>query len=474
MTLRAFTMPKWGIEMQEGTLAEWLVREGDAFAKGQLIALVETDKITNEIEATEDGVLYKIVALEGETRNVGALLAVVGDAGQTADAIAAFAANFKAADASTAASQSSGQASATESTSVTNTITATSTNTIEIPNHIAISPKAKELALKLSLDVSQIQGSGTKGRITAQDVEQAALPAAGAVGSDHAINISVNTDELENCYASPLAKRLARTHSVDLTGVAGTGPRGRISKRDVLACIEENSTNQVSTDASPEILPMSSMRKTIARRLTTAKSTIPHFYLRSQIRLDALLEAKKFASAAAGIKLSVNDFLVKAVAASLLEHPNVNVHVHDDEIHRYTVANIAIAVATDKGLTTPVVRNAHVLTLAEISAASKQLVQRARSSRLTSEDLANGTFTVSNLGMFGIDQFDAIINPPQGAILAVGASRRIWAEQEDGNGSFETVIDLSLSCDHRAIDGALGAQFLTTLKEKIEDPISLF
>ena len=474
MTLRAFTMPKWGIEMQEGTVAEWLVKEGDAFTKGQLIALVETDKITNEIEATQEGVLYKIVAPVGETLDVGALLAVVGDAGQTSDAITAFAADFKAADASTAASQSSGQASTADTASVTKTDTANSNKVFEIPKHIAISPKAKELAQNLSLDVSQIKGSGTNGRITAQDIEQAALPAVNAIGSDQAVNISVNTDGLENFYASPLAKRLAKIHGIDLSGIIGTGPHGRISKRDVLAFVEDNSTDHISMDASPDILPMSSTRKTIARRLTLAKSTIPHFYLRSQVRLNALLEAKKFASAAAGIKLSVNDFLIKAVAASLIDHPNVNVHVLDDEIHRFSVTNIAIAVAADKGLTTPVIKNAHALSLAEISAASKQLADRARSSRLTREDLANGTFTVSNLGMFGIDQFDAIINPPQAAILAVGTSRRVWTEQEDGKGAFETVIDLSLSCDHRAIDGALGAQFLTTLKEKIEDPISLF
>lgn len=469
MTLRAFTMPKWGIEMQEGTLAEWLIGEGDRVDKGQLIALVETDKITNEVEAPEDGILYKIVAPQGETRTVGELLAVFGEAGQPDTAIDEFLANFKAADTSMAAGKAASGAKQTDNTVQPSASSARA----PIPDGVAISPKARALAESLNLDISTLSGSGQKGRLTVQDIEQAVNPAAPSLSNGAPVDISVLTNEFDKFYASPLAKRLAKVHGIDLGDVRGTGPRGRISKTDVLnkAGI---SPAEISTSDEPEILPMSSMRKTIARRLTQAKTTIPHFYLRSQACLDPLLEAKKISSAAAGVKLSVNDFLLKALATSLMNHRDMNVHVHDGEIHRFSAANIAIAVASDKGLTTPVLKNAQDLSITELSEASSALIDRARTSRLTREDLEGGTFTLSNLGMFDIDQFDAIINPPQGAILAVGTSRRVWTEQANGEGAFATMIQLSLSCDHRAIDGATGAQFLASLKSNIENPAELF
>jgi pyruvate dehydrogenase E2 component (dihydrolipoamide acetyltransferase) len=204
---------------------------------------------------------------------------------------------------------------------------------------------------------------------------------------------------------------------------------------------------------------MDKIRRVIARRLTEAKQSIPHFYLRNEATVDALLALRRQANLFLGAKISVNDFIVRAVGLALIEVPDCNVQVHGDAIHRFSQADISVAVATDKGLVTE---------------ATKALIAKAQAGRLSYEDMDGGSFSVSNLGMFGVDQFDAIINPPQGAILAVGGTRRVWAEQEDGSGAFETRIGFTLSCDHRAIDGAVGAKFLAALKRLIEDPEELF
>lgn len=219
---------------------------------------------------------------------------------------------------------------------------------------------------------------------------------------------------------------------------------------------------------------MDKIRRVIARRLTEAKQTIPHFYVRNEAQLDALIEVRGQANRFVGIKVSVNDLIIRAVALALIEVPDCNVQVHGDAIHRFAQADISIAVATDKGLVTPVVRGAETLLPQEIAAQTKALIAKAQAGRLSFADMEGGSFSLSNLGMFGVDTFDAIVNPPQGAILAVGGPRRVWGEQADGSGAFETRIGFTLSCDHRAIDGAVGAQFLAALKRLIEAPDRLF
>lgn len=485
MSLRAFTMPKWGIEMTEGTVGEWKVAEGAAFRRGELIALIETDKITNEVEAEFDAVLARIVAKEGETLPVGALLGVFaeGDGGD----VDAFVAAFRPAEGSLAAAASTtapaaaavtagGVASPAVSPAPASGPSPASVRAAVIPDGANLSPEARKYAEANGLDLTAISGTGRNGRISLQDVMQATLPAATPVLVGMLPNVA---DPIESVRATPLARRLAAQHGIALSGLSGTGSRGRISKADVIARMTPPSTPAAAATGAavsntPEVLPMSSLRRTIARRLTEAKQTIPHFYLRVEVGVDKLLALRETANLVVGRKASVNDFIVCAAALALNEVPDVNVQVQGTDILRFPHADIAVAVATERGLVTPIVRAADTLRPHDISARVKALAEKAQAGKLTADDLEGGTFTVSNLGMFGVDQFDAIINPPQGAILAVGTSRRVFSEVEEGVGTFETRIAFSLSCDHRAIDGATGARFLASLKAIIEAPERLF
>lgn len=455
MVLKAFTMPKWGIEMSEGMIGEWMAAEGTPFARGQVLALIETDKITNEVEAEADGKFVRILAQQGETLPVGALLAVYGDDEPAAE-VDAFVAAFRPANSRLAASDTEDMiAEAAAETAVPPEPAPMPMPAPAVPDSLAISPAARARAEEARLDVATLAGSGRGGRIMLQDVEQALRPAATAT-----LKGPYAATPPTGHFASPMARRLAARHGVDLGTLSATGPRGRICREDVLAA----AGNAVAS-GEVEVIAMSPMRKAIARRLTEAKQTIPHFYLRRRVRADRLLAARN----AAGKVASVNDYLVRAAALALREVPAVNIQVHGTDIHRLPNADIAIAVATDKGLLTPVLRAAEALSLAQIAAATADLASRARASKLKQEEIDGGSFSISNLGPFGIEQFDAIINPPQGAILAVGAAR---PEPIDDDGAIRIVpvLHLSLSCDHRAIDGADGARFLAALAALIEQP----
>jgi pyruvate dehydrogenase E2 component (dihydrolipoamide acetyltransferase) len=326
-----------------------------------------------------------------------------------------------------------------------------------------ISPQARRLAGQLNIDVRTVAGSGRRGRITLQDVEQASRPAR-VVGSGAAVSIIPTTTALDAFYASPGAKRLAVVHSVDLASVRATGPRGRISRADVA-----RAAGVPLRAEAAEVIRMSSMRKAIARQLTLSKTTIPHYYLRRQVQLDALQTLRADLKRQTGAAPGLNDYLLRATALALCEVPDVNIQVHGEEIHRFPDANIAVAVATDRGLITPVLRAAQNKPVHVLAAELKPLVERARAGRLRAEEVEGGSFTVSNLGMFGVEQFDAIISPPQGAILAIGAATR-QAIERDGGVAFASLAWVSLSCDHRAIDGAMGGRFLAALRELIESP----
>jgi pyruvate dehydrogenase E2 component (dihydrolipoamide acetyltransferase) len=464
--LKAFTMPKWGIEMAEGTIAEWMVAENAPFARGTVLTLIETDKITNEVEAESEGRFVRILAKAGETYPVGALLAVLSDGGEASAAeIDAVIAGFRQSD--TSFDPEAGEASAAVA---------------DMPQGIAISPAALAQARQLGVDPATIEGSGRGGRISAQDVHMAAMSPA-----EPALVGSFPLLPEGSVMATPVARRLAALHELDLAKVSGTGPRGRVRKADVLGAIanaapppappapptisarpEEPAPVQLISGA-PEIVPMSSMRRTIARRLTQSKQEIPHFYVRRRVRADRLLAHR---AAATGEKPSVNDYLIRACALALLEVPAVNIQVHGNDIHRFGQADISVAVATDRGLVTPIVAGADELSLGQIASAMKGLAQKARTGKLRAEEIAGGSFSLSNLGSFGVEQFDAIINPPQGAILAVGAAR---PEPIDDDGAIRIVpvLNLSLSCDHRAIDGADAGRFMAALARLIEQPALL-
>ena len=409
----AVTMPKWGIEMQQGTIAQWHATQGQSLKRGEPMFDVETDKIVNTVEAPIAGTLRRIVATTGCVENVGALIALLADASVADTEVDAFVANFNPttpADAPTAVAP------------------ATSTSEPAADGEAKVSPIARRVAQRLGVDVTQVKGTGRNGRVSQEDVEAfaAARQAGGTVPTD----------------AAPVAP----TKSVP-DAVAGSPPNLPVSEK------------------------LSAMRSTIARRLLESTQGIPHYRLSSDVQMTALL-ARRAELNVASAPVSINDLLIRACALALRDHPTVNAQFDGVELLKFPHADICVAVATDNGLITPIVRNADTLTPAEIGRAMNALAASARAGRLTREEITGGTFTLSNLGMFGIDRFDAIINPPQVAILAVGAITDRLALRE-GQAAAVKFATLTLSCDHRVVDGAVGARFLAQLREHIERPASL-
>ncbi|MFT4055771.1 MAG: 2-oxo acid dehydrogenase subunit E2 [Novosphingobium sp.] len=474
--LMPFTMPKWGIEMAEGTIADWMVAENAPFERGAVLTLVETDKITNEIEAEKDGRFVRILAEAGQTYPVGALLAVLSDGGEASAAeIDAVIAAFKPSESGFGPDGDDAPAAPAPAAEPEKPAAP------PVPEGLAISPAALAEAQRLGVDLATVTGTGRNGRIFAQDVHQAARPEA----TPQLVGVFAATPD-SPVLSTPVARRLGALHGLDLATIKGSGARGKVRRDDVLAIVQQAaptpapapspaSAAPAPVAAAPaprpasgdvDVLPMSSMRRTIARRLTEAKQQIPHFYVRRRVRADRLLALR---ASLGPEKPSVNDFIVKACALALLEVPAVNVQVHGNEIHRFGSADISVAVATEKGLVTPIVFGADDLSVAEIGGVMKGLAQRARTGKLKPEEFTGGSFSLSNLGGFGVEQFDAIINPPQGAILAVGTAR---PEPIDDDGAIRIVpvLHLSLSCDHRAIDGADGGRFMAALANLIEQP----
>lgn len=393
------TMPKWGIEMQEGTITDWHVAVGQAVAKDTPLLDVETDKIVNTVESPVAGTLRRILAEKGDTLAVGALLAVYADASVDEPAIDAFVAAFRPADAS-------------------------------------FEPAA-----------------------------EAPPPAAPGGAPASAAAEAPRSGDAE-ALVSPIAKRLAEKLGIDLATIVGTGPNGRISKEDVEAAAARQSVAAAGSASTGSRARMSATRLAIARRLVESKQTIPHYRLETTVHAGRLV-AERRSLAAAGTKVSINDLIVGACARTLVRHPILNAHCIGEEIITFADADICIAVATEQGLLTPVVRRAQSRSPAEISAAATDLAARARAGTLRREEISGGTFTVSNLGMYGIESFDAIINPPQVAILAVGAVRDA-VRVDSGEPVVVPVVTLTLSCDHRVVDGAEGAKFLATLRQLLE------
>ncbi|MEO1538927.1 MAG: pyruvate dehydrogenase complex dihydrolipoamide acetyltransferase [Pseudomonadota bacterium] len=429
-------MPALSPTMEEGTLAKWNVKEGDDVASGDVIAEIETDKATMEFEAVDEGTIGKILVAEGtEGVKVNDLIAVLLEDGESMDDAAA-----APEAAASAAPPPSAESPAAASPAAAPVATAPAAPAAPQGARVFASPLARRIAKEKGLDLASVKGSGPHGRIVKADVEKAAASPAPAAKKP-----------------APAAKPAAPV----------AAPAQGMSAETVAKIYADRETEEVALDG---------MRKTIAARLSEAKQTIPHFYLRRDIHLDALLKFRSQLNKgleARGVKLSVNDFIIKACALALQEVPDCNAVWAADRILKLTPSDVAVAVAIEGGLFTPVLRDAHQKTLSTLSVEMKDLATRARERKLAPHEFQGGSFAISNLGMFGIENFDAVINPPHASILAVGAGTKKPVVGADGELTTATVMSVTLSVDHRVIDGALGAQFLAAIKAHLEDPIGM-
>lgn len=452
--IQAITMPKWGIEMQEGTINGWHAVVGQTVGKSDPLLDVETEKIVNTVEAPMAGKLRRIIGDAGDTLAVGALVGVFAEDDVTDAEIDQFVAGFKGADTSFEPEAATATPAPAMAVPVAAAATPPPAATVAAPatddagGESRVSPIARRVAEKLGVDLSKVVGTGRNGRVSKEDVE-----------AYHAVIASklAPTEEMASQLAptEEMARQPAPTEEI----ASEPAPAEYIASK-----LAPTATAGVTREK------MTSMRLTIARRLGESKQTIPHYRLAIDVDFTALF-ARRAALVAGGAKVSVNDLLLQGVAQALTRHPQVNANLDGDEVVKFTRVDLCVAVATEGGLTTPVVRNAAARSAEEIAVAVAELAAKARSGKLVREDITGGTFTVSNLGMFGIDQFDAIINPPQVGILAVGAAReRVIAR--DGGMAVARVATLTLSADHRVVDGAVGAAFLADLRRELESPVA--
>ena len=418
-------MPALSPTMEEGTLAKWLVKEGDRIQSGDLIAEIETDKATMEFEAVDEGIIGKLLVTEGsEGVKVNSPIAIILDDGEDLEV--------------------------QETKDITS----------------QVKPKEQTVISAAPLE--------TKNPLT-------------GVAQTSSLRI----------FATPLARRLAKENGVDLGSINGSGPHGRIVKNDVLNInafspianqetladpvlrtntvqASGNSVKNLYADREFKEIPLNSMRKTVATRLTEAKQNIPHFYLRKEIKIDELLQVRSRLNAhlaERNNKLSINDFIIKSCALALQSVPMANAVWAEDKILQLKPSDIAVAVSVEDGLFTPIIRDADEKSLSNLSKEMKELAEKARSKKLMPSEYQGGSFSISNLGMFGVDDFDAVINPPHGAILAVGRGLKKPIVNDDDTISVANVMSLTLSVDHRVIDGALGADLLQNIAKYLEDPV---
>lgn len=406
-------MPALSPTMEEGNLVKWLKREGEKIKDGEVIAEIETDKATMEVESTDDGVLAKILVPEG-------------------------------------------------------------TEGVKVNTPIAVMTSEGE-----SFDASKVESPGPQSPSQPQTAPED-KPAQTPVETPKQQCTSKCTD-VARIFATPLAKRIAGQNGINLSEVSGTGPRGRITKCDVESALGSKSNApriclssipaSRDMDGLPEydLIKLNGMRKTIAKRLVESKHNSPHFYVTIDCEIDELMKARKRINESEGIKLTLNDFIIKAVAKTLINVPKANASWFDDGIHMFKTADVAVAVAIEDGLITPVVKSAEHKGLLQISTEMKDLAARARDGKLKPEEFKGGTFTISNMGMYGISSFMAIINPPHGCIMAVGAGIKKPVVKNEAV-AIATVMSCTLSVDHRVVDGAIAAEFLAEFKKNIENP----
>jgi pyruvate dehydrogenase E2 component (dihydrolipoamide acetyltransferase) len=412
-------MPEVLAGATEAVLAKWMISEGQEVAVGDVLAEIETEKANVDYQAEEQGMLARVLIQPGQSVEVGTPIAVFSAAGETADDV----------DAALAAAE--GSVTPAES----------APEAVSAPAPGAVAPEAPAVA------------APTSGRI----------------------------------YVSPLVRKRAREAGIDLSLVTGTGPGGRIVKKDLEAFLATGGATEAVTEvplqrtstpfdvtgeAGYTDRPHTGMRRAIARRLTESKTTVPHFYVTADCRVDKLLQARAEMNDSTGVKISVNDWVMKAVAMALIEVPDANVIWTDDALRYFDRADIAVAVSVEGGLLTPVIRGVESMSLTQINAEVSRLAARAREGKISQAEIEGGSFSVSNLGMYGTDSFQAILNPPQSGILAVGAAREAVLAKEGGLIA-ATVMTVNLSADHRAVDGALAAQWMKAFRHFIENPLAL-
>ena len=413
-------MPALSPTMEEGTLAKWLVKEGDEVKSGDLIAEIETDKATMEVEAVDEGVIGKILVSEGqESIKVNQPIAVLLEKDE-------------------------------------------SLSDLVIENNVTDEPNEVIKETKVEISDVVVLNSEPKDKSVSEE-ENSKI--------NNNLSKSSNSSRL---FATPLAKRLAKQMDIDLSLLKGSGPNGRILKFDVenFKGDKKFNTNQVSiSNDTSEIVKNSSMRKTIAERLVKSKNEAPHFYLSIDCNIEELLKARSSINSMSNgeYKISVNDMIIKAASATLIKVPKANASWENENTRYFKNTDISVAVAIEGGLITPIVKNVESKGLQEISQDMKVLAQKAKEGKLMPEEYVGGSFSISNLGMYGIKEFSAVINPPQGCILAVGAGEQ-RAIVINNQISIATMMTVTLSCDHRVVDGAVGAEFLSKFKEFVENP----
>ncbi|GAB3543317.1 pyruvate dehydrogenase E2 component (dihydrolipoamide acetyltransferase) [Actinopolyspora lacussalsi] len=426
-------MPRLSDTMEEGVISTWRKQVGDQINRGDVVADIETDKAVMEMEAYDDGVLEKILIAEGETVPIGVPIGIMGDGSGAAAA------------AGTSGGGSDGSTGGSATTAA----------------------------------------SSESGSTETASPDTAAPRSAASTESD--------ADPRERPKASPLARAVAREKGVDLSTVTGTGPGGRIIRVDIEAAAEATTDTESSRQSAPEPqpterseshqqsqdleeIPLSNIRKVTARRLTESKQQAPHFYLTSAVDVTDLVsfrsDLNERLQASGGPKVSVNDLVVKACATALRANPSVNVSFRDEKLFQHNRVHLGVAVALDSGLVVPVIPDADRKSVSEIAAEGKEKAERARDGKLKPDEMSGSTFSVSNLGMFGIEEFSAVINPPEAAILAVGATRE-EVQVHDGEFVVRKMMRMTLSADHRAVDGAVGAVFMQQLTSLLQDPIRI-
>ncbi len=440
--------------MTKGKIGKWLVKEGDTVTQGQPLLEIETDKVVHEQESPTDGVIAQLLAEEGANVPVNALLAIIGAPGEE---VARVEADMGTAEVDTPPEpQASVQPAQPKATPPTTTV------------QPKASPAARQLAEKLAIDLTEVKASGPGGRILESDVQRYID-----------LRGPVPTEKTTRLKASPLARRLAKEHGVDLGSIVGSGPDGRIVRDDVLqasaAAAEALVIEAPALQQATEVIPMDGIREIIAERMTMSLQTNASVTLHTEVDATAFVELRGMLNdklQAREVNLTYTDLLVKVVANALGEHPRLNATLTDEGIHLLPEINIGVAVALEDGLVVPVVRNADKERLSEISEQVRDFAERARSNQLTPGELQGGTFTITNLGNFGIDAFTPIINPPESAILGVGRILKKPVVHDDEI-VVRSMLTLSLTFDHRVVDGAPAAQFLQTVSSYIQDPYLL-